>query len=50
MKKNTLLLSILSFVVLLTACKKKLDDKNLWKAVIAPASPISDGGLFNRLY
>jgi hypothetical protein len=41
MKKNNFL--YLTFLVILFAsCKKKLDDKNLWKAVIAPASPISD--------
>ena len=42
MKKKPLLLSMLSFVILFSACTKKLDNKDLWKAVIAPASPISD--------
>jgi hypothetical protein len=26
------------------ACKKKFEEKDLWKAVVAPASPISDTG------
>ena len=42
MKKTTLFLNVLSLLVLLAACKKQKDDKDLWKAVIAPASPISD--------
>jgi hypothetical protein len=36
-------LLILSFAGLIViSCKKTADSKNLWKAVIAPASPISD--------
>ncbi len=42
MKKNTLFLGILAAVALLSSCKKQADDKDLWKAVVAPASPISD--------
>lgn len=42
MKKISFYLTTLSVIVLLFACKKQKDDKNLWKAVVAPASPISD--------
>jgi hypothetical protein len=42
MKKNILFLSFLSLIVLLSACKKVKDDKNLWQAVVPIASPISD--------
>jgi len=42
MKKSIFFLSILSIVLVFAACKKQEDNKDLWKAVIAPASPISD--------
>jgi hypothetical protein len=42
MKKTVLYLPILSIVLVFSACKKQDDTKDLWKAVIAPASPISD--------
>src|SRR5258708_6321504 len=42
MKKNILSLSILSLIVLLSACKKVKDNKDLSKAVVPVASPISD--------
>lgn len=41
LNKKLILLVALSGM-LLSSCTKKADEKNLWKAVIAPASPISD--------
>ena len=42
MKKNIVLISIISITALLSACKKQKDEKDLWKAVVPIASPISD--------
>jgi hypothetical protein len=42
MKKNILYLAAASLLFSFAACKKKLDDKDLWHAVVAAASPISD--------
>jgi hypothetical protein len=43
MKKTIILLNILCLMLGFSACKKTVNDnKDLWKAVIAPASPISD--------
>lgn len=40
MKKYFILVLFLS--ALFASCKKSIDKKDLWKAVVAPASPISD--------
>lgn len=37
-----LLFSITLATLILSSCKKIADDKDIWKAVVAPASPISD--------
>ena len=42
MKKKLLFYCLLLTAVVFTACKKNIDKKDLWKAVVAPASPISD--------
>ncbi|MBV9988317.1 MAG: hypothetical protein JO301_11600 [Chitinophagaceae bacterium] len=43
MKKNQLLYCCLFATMAMTAsCKKLADDKDLWQAVIVPASPVSD--------
>jgi hypothetical protein len=42
MKKNLFFIGAIAIVALFAGCKKKIDEKDLWKAVIAPASPISD--------
>lgn len=42
MKKNILFLSITSAALLFSSCKKIKDDKELWKAIVPIASPISD--------
>ncbi len=41
MKKN-FFLYLLALIAFLSSCKKAIDEKDLWKAVVAPASPISD--------
>jgi len=42
MKKNIPLLSILSVIILISSCKKVKDTKDLSKAIVQVASPISD--------
>lgn len=42
MKKNTLLLGILSVAILFTSCKKMADNKDLWVGIQPISSPISD--------
>lgn len=43
MKKFVLSVSVIAVAVIaVISCKKSTDNKDLWKAVIAPASPISD--------
>jgi hypothetical protein len=42
MKKNIFKLGAFFLIVLLASCKKQADNKDLWKAVVTPASPISD--------
>jgi hypothetical protein len=42
MKRNNLFTGLLAIIVMLTACKKVKDNKELWKAVVPVASPISD--------
>ena len=42
MKRNTLFISILSAFVLLSSCNKTDETKDLWAAVVPPATPISD--------
>ncbi len=40
--KNRFNFSLLLFTLIVWSCNKPLDDKDLWKAIIAPANPISD--------
>ena len=42
MKSNFLLGSILLAMLFFSACKKQVENKNLWQAEVALASPISD--------
>ncbi len=42
MKKYILFLSIISAGLFMVSCKKTADNKDLWKAIIPIASPISD--------
>lgn len=43
MKKYTSFITgLIGMLIVFSSCKKMQDDKNLWKAVVAPASPISD--------
>jgi len=43
MKKLLLFIAVaVNAGVLFTACKKEADTKDLWKAVVTPASPVSD--------
>lgn len=42
MKKNIFFLLVVSTLTFISSCKKSLDNKDLWKAVVPVASPISD--------